>query len=66
MNPQSHSESLPLLTIKQSCREMNISRTRLYELCRAGVIRTVDIGARGKRIPREELLRFVEEGSGGH
>lgn len=56
------SEALPtLLTVKQACQELQIGRTRLHGLCRGGAIRTVKIGTRGVRIPREEIARYVRE-----
>lgn len=55
------SENTRLLTVKQACESAAISRTTLYELCRANVIRSVRIGSRGIRIPVVELERFIRE-----
>jgi len=55
------SQNLTLLTIKKACEELQIGRTRLYGLCRAGTIRTVKIGRRGVRIPASEIERFIRE-----
>lgn len=53
--------STTLLSVQQACASFSICRTTLYELIRAGRIRSVKIGARGIRIPRAELDRFVRE-----
>jgi excisionase family DNA binding protein len=56
-------QELPLLlTGAEACREMRISRTRLYELIRGGLIRSVKVGRRGFRIPRAELERVARDG----
>lgn len=50
-----------LLTIKQACYELQIGRTHLYGLCKAGSVRYVKIGDRGVRIPRDEIARYIRE-----
>ena len=50
-------ESL-LLTIAEVAQLLRISRSRVYELVRAGVLRSVKLGS-SRRIPRAEVERFV-------
>lgn len=52
---------MKLLTIKEVCSNLAISRSKLYELIRAHQIRTVRIGKRGVRVSELELARFIEE-----
>jgi excisionase family DNA binding protein len=52
-----------LLTVKQACNQLQISRTHLYGLCKAGTIQAMKIGPRGVRIPSEEIDRFIREGT---
>ena len=47
--------------IKVFCRLLGIGRTKFYELCNAGKIRTVVIGGR-RLIPADEAKRLVREG----
>jgi len=47
------------LTVRQACERLQICRTTLYGLIRAGRIRTVAIGKRGVRVPASEIERFV-------
>jgi excisionase family DNA binding protein len=49
-----------LLKVPEAARMLNVSRTTLYELMRAGDIRTVRIG-RAVRVPVRELERWVAE-----
>lgn len=49
-----------LISIKQGCDILCVSRTKLYELIRTGQIRIVKIGKRGIRIPISEMERFVQ------
>ena len=62
-----HIHSPRLITVRDACIEAACSRTALYELIRAGRIRTVKIGPRGIRVPVAELERFIAEqlGEGG-
>ena len=56
-------QSLPvLLTVNQACEALNVSRSRLHELRRAGSVRTVQIGPRGIRVPRSEIERIAAHG----
>jgi len=50
-----------LITVREACKRLGVGRTTLYQLCRAGAIRSVRVGSRGIRIPVRELDRFVEE-----
>jgi len=52
---------MELLTIKKASELLGISRTSLYGLIRAGLIRTVRVSKRTVRITRRELERFVAE-----
>ena len=51
-----------MLTVKQACEAGAFSRTTLYQLIRAGRIRTVKVGLRGIRVPVAELERFIQDG----
>ena len=50
-----------VLTIKQAYAELQVSRTHFRSLCASGAIRTIRIGPRGLRVPREEISRFIRE-----
>jgi excisionase family DNA binding protein len=61
-DPETMSTSEPcplLLTVKDLEAELQLGRTRTYELVRSGVIPVLRIG-RSVRIPREALRRWVE------
>jgi excisionase family DNA binding protein len=53
-------KTMKLLTIKEVCSRLSISRSKLHELIRSGRIRVVRIGKRGVRIAEAELSRFIE------
>jgi excisionase family DNA binding protein len=54
-------EDLPLLlTIRQFSAQVNLSRSKIYELIRSGQIRCFKDG-RSVRIPRQELTNYVSE-----
>lgn len=62
MSFTNQSATLPtLLTLKRACEELQVGRTRLWELCKEGSLKTVKIGERGVRIPREEIARYIRE-----
>lgn len=50
-----------LLTLKEVCAKLSVSRSKLYELTRSNQLRTVRIGKRGVRISEAELARFISE-----
>ena len=54
-----------LLTVRETCRELSVSRPTLAEMRRAGLIRTVRIGSRGVRVAASEIERFIASESGG-
>ena len=49
-----------LLTPDDAAKALAISRARVYELMRAGELRSIQIGAL-RRVPREALAEFIEE-----
>ena len=51
-----------LLTVKEACEILRISRSHLWQLTRSGKIKEVRIGKRGIRIPEAEIERFISEG----
>jgi len=57
-----------LITIKEACSYLSISRTTLYGLIRAERIPVVKIGKRGLRLSVGALDTFIaeEEGNGQH
>lgn len=52
---------MALLTINQACAHLNVSRSTLYRMMRAGALRFTLIEGR-RRIPEEELYRIIAEG----
>jgi excisionase family DNA binding protein len=63
--PMSTPELRPmLLTVKDLEAELQLGRTRTYELVRSGKIPVLRIG-RVVRIPREALRRWVEAQASG-
>lgn len=50
------------LTVNETCTELRVRRTKLYELIADGTIRAVRIGSR-LRVPRQELDRIAREGA---
>ena len=48
-----------VLTVKEVCTILRISRNTAYELVRAGKIRCVKVGNR-YRIPKSEIARFLD------
>ena len=61
MKTETQVKTTQLLTIRQACEEMQVGRTMLYGLCKAGAIRSVKIGNRGVRIPVVEIERYIRE-----
>lgn len=51
--------SLPLLTVKDACRHLAISRATLYRLMSEGRIRPIHIGA-AVRFKADDLAAFIE------
>jgi excisionase family DNA binding protein len=49
------------LTVPETARELQIPRTRCYELIGAGKLPAVRIGERSIRVNRDELERFLLE-----
>jgi len=49
------------LTVPEAARELQIPRTRCYELIQRGELPAVRIGERSIRINRSELERFLLE-----
>jgi excisionase family DNA binding protein len=54
---------MKLLTIKEVCSRLAISRSKLYELLRSGQLGAVRIGKRGVRVSDVEIARFIESAS---
>lgn len=48
-----------LLTPEEAARAIGLGRTKVYELLRAGVLESVQIGS-ARRVPVEALREFVE------
>ena len=53
-------DNLLLLTVEDTARALNLSRTTVYELIRSGRLPTLKIG-RSRRILAEDLERWVRE-----
>ena len=52
---------LAWLTVPQAAKELQIARTRAYELVARGELPAVRIGERSIRVQRHELERFLLE-----
>ena len=48
-----------LLKIPDALTELGVSRSQLYLLLKAGEIKSVPVGKRGKRIPYSECVAYV-------
>lgn len=53
-------DPLELLTPKDVCRLLKVSRRRLYNLEKSGKLRSVRLGS-SIRFPRTEVERFLED-----
>jgi excisionase family DNA binding protein len=51
-------ETPRLLSIKQACRILGLSRTSLYALMASGQLRSVTVGRR-RFVPREAIEEFI-------
>jgi excisionase family DNA binding protein len=51
-----------LLTMKQACDTLSVSRGQLYRMIWMGAIQPVKIGPRGVRIRSTDVERIVREG----
>jgi excisionase family DNA binding protein len=51
-----------LVSIRDACALLRVSRTTIYGLITAGLLPTIHIG-RAVRIPREAIDRLVAEGA---
>lgn len=54
-------DPLDLLTVKQVAEFLKIEPESVYRLCSRGVLRSVKIGERTRRIRRDDLDAFIEE-----
>lgn len=50
-----------LLTVEEAARYLSLSRSKTYQLIRSGVLPTIRIGLRSRRISRSVLLAWIEE-----
>ena len=58
-----HTKGVPIyLTVEELSKVLHISRTKAYELVRAGTIRSIRIGAQ-YRIPADALKELEDRGS---
>ncbi|SFN28479.1 helix-turn-helix domain-containing protein [Dokdonella immobilis] len=46
--------------VPQACARLGIGRTALYELLKAGALRSIKVGTR-TLIPESELLKFIDQ-----
>jgi excisionase family DNA binding protein len=49
-----------LLTVRDVELELQLGRTRTYQLLRSGEIPSVRVGERAIRVTREDLCRWIE------
>ncbi len=54
-----HESEQDLLTVKQACRRLMISRSTLYKLMDSGKLSSVNIGSR-RLIPMRAILRLID------
>jgi excisionase family DNA binding protein len=54
-----------LLTVNQTCAVLQVGRTRLYELIRAGELKSVMLGRRSRRIPQSSIDKLIAKRSRG-
>ena len=52
--------SLRLYRMGEACEQTGLSRTTLWRAIRDGRLRAVEVRAGSHRIPKAELIRFVE------
>ena len=55
--------SVRLLKVEEASRALGMARTGVYTLLASGEIRSIRIG-RSRRIPLQEIERYIREGSG--
>ena len=48
-----------LLTVNETCRELRLGRTKVYELISSGMLRTVQFGS-ARRVVGESLDELIE------
>jgi len=60
MLPTMKTEQPLLLTRDEACRALGIKLSQYKLLVGKGVLREVSIGARGRRLPYSEALRFAQ------
>lgn len=49
-----------LLTPDEAAKALAVSRARVYELMRAGELRSIRIGS-SRRVPRQAVATFIEQ-----
>ena len=52
-------EPAVMFSFPEAARLMGIGKSALYDLVRAGQLRVVKIGKRGRRVPRAEIDRYI-------
>lgn len=59
--PRGEQQGTPtmLLTVAEVERELRLGRTRVYQLLRAGEIRSVRVGERAIRVTRDDLHKWI-------
>jgi excisionase family DNA binding protein len=48
-----------LITVNDTCKELCLGRTKVYELISSGMLKTVQIG-NARRVVRESLAKLIE------
>lgn len=49
-----------LLTVEETARYLSLSRSKTYQLIREGIIPTVQIGKRSRRVSKRDLLTWID------
>lgn len=60
-SPQEELVAAGLVTTEEAAEFLGISRSKIYEMMAAGLIRFVKLG-RNRRIPQNELVRVASQG----
>jgi excisionase family DNA binding protein len=55
-------DSVVLVRVEEAARRISVSRSKMFEYLAAGVIASVYIGERMRRVPASELERVALEG----
>lgn len=58
LNERTHQDATMTLSVREAGRELGVSRSRAYELIRAGELPSIKIG-RSRRVPRSAIEAYI-------